>query len=211
MKRLAFLVALLLAVATPVALAAPTVLAAAKKAPAKPKGPVNPLPEDGTFQGLTWGAKAIEVEAVLKMESIVWIPVPTGRSEYTQIAEVQPRKLYGMDGKAVMYSFRDDQLVAVTVALQNASTPVPLHDLMASLKTIYGSGTVAAMDEETHGIVVVFDTKTGAVVLFAAAPKDEIMSQVLFISAAEKARAEKQQDKKPEGSTPIIPGSQIKL
>lgn len=211
MKRFTFLVALLAALAVPVVVTLPALAtAASKKAPAK-KGPVNPLPEDGVFQGLPWGTSLKDVQAVLKKDNIAYVPVPTGRNEYVQIAETSPRSIYGMASKAVLYSFYDGGLVAVTVGIENAAVITPLHDLMASLKSIYGAGSVAAMNEEEHSIVLVFDSKTGAVVLFAAAPKDEVFSQVLFISEAEKERAQKHEDKPSEkGTTPKL-GEIIKL
>jgi hypothetical protein len=181
-------------------LAASATFGAPKKAPI-----VNPLPATGQFEALAWGTSSQEVKAGLtKAGHKFTVQSATKDGDVMErVVNEESRAIYGMASDGVMYTFRNTKLVGVTVEIKEAKDMVALNNLEASLKAIFGQGALIAHDPETHGFVVVFKSQTGVVILFAAAPGDTVMSQLLFLSQAEfekistPAPTEKKEEPKP--------------
>jgi len=189
MKHIAL--ALVLAVSVPALAVVATKSAAAKK---KPAAPSNNLPEDGRFEHLDWGLNTKAVARIFAQNNrkVQMLPAPAG---YVQVAEMN-RVAYGVDSEAVMYTFREDKLVAVTIAAK-PSTPVVLLRLISSLRTTYADGKVLSQGETPHSITMAYTTPTGMVVIAASATAASVAFQLVFISADEVTRLRSQQKTEP--------------
>lgn len=187
MKRLAFVVALFVALSSTVVLA-PVAYGAAKskKAPA-PAKPTYPLPADGVYNNFAWGMSLEVVVKAVTASGGKLEPRPT-KGEYVQLQDVTSRTVYGLNVAAVMYSFYQGKLVGVTLLLQESKNVQDLRNLFASAKAAYGDGQILGQDESIHAIAVGYETKTGGFIVFAMAPEDTVKAQLVFVSAEEAKR-----------------------